>query len=117
MIASDTDKAYIAGLIDGEGSVRILHSAPKEQRGQTHGAVVKIRMTRIEPVLFVAERYGGKLRSKGKTIQGKTIYDLKIYSYGALNLLADISPYLKIKKQQVLLVRSLYKVDPGREGP
>jgi len=115
MIASDKDKAYIAGLIDGEGSVRILPSAPGAQKGQTHGAVVKIRMTRIEPVAFVAERYGGKLRPKGKTVPGKIIYDLKIHSHGALNLLADISPYLKGKKRQALLVRSLYQVDPGRE--
>lgn len=111
MIVSETDKAYIAGLIDGEGSICILRSVQKAQKTQSYGGVVQIRMTNKEPVYFVSERYGGKVRTYSRTSKGRVIYDLKIYSRYALAMLKDIKPFLKCKGRQAAVVEALYEIN------
>jgi hypothetical protein len=113
MNISETDKAYIAGLIDGEGSICILKANSKKVGTHNYGAVVQIRMTNKEPVYFVAERYGGIVKHHNRTSKGKIIYDLKIYSHNAVSLLKDINQYLQCKGRQAGVVFALYKVEPA----
>lgn len=111
MIVTDTDKAYIAGLIDGEGSICILRSNSKKEGTHSYGAVVQIRMTHKDPVFFVSQRYGGRIKNHNITSTGKIIYDLKIYSRKALSLLYDIEQFLQCKRRQVGVVKALYRID------
>lgn len=105
MIISETDKAYAAGIIDGEGSVcirRYVHKTPGHHI-PSFSLYVEIRMTNREAVEFIHAVFGGCLKSKGTTKTGKVIYDWKIYGNQAADFLRQVIPYLKCKKRQAAI--------------
>lgn len=112
----DTDIAYCAGLIDGEGYIGIKKSkAYKCQGRRTPGyhARIQVRMVDRRGPEFLAKTLGGKVNPEKKQ-KGKhrgmfawTVSDLK-----AETALKAIRPSLKIKGEQadtVLAFRSLKK--------
>jgi len=98
----ETDLAYAAGLMDGEGSICIREHTYKTPGHNipSFSLYVEIRMTNKEGVEYIKSVFGGSLKSKGLTKTGKVIYDWKIYSNKAAKFLEIISPYLKCKHRQ-----------------
>jgi hypothetical protein len=98
----ETDYAYAAGLMDGEGSICIRRYDYKKPGHNlpAFSLYVEIRMTNKEGVEFIKDTFGGCLTNKGVTKTGKTIYDWKIYGNKAAAFLENILPYLKCKHRQ-----------------
>lgn len=106
---SDLEKAYIAGVIDGEGCIQIegtLHSTICLQVANTDERLIK----------FLEEIYGGSvhkvtwrsyLTRNGK--KQKPGITWRVRADLAYRVIGDILPYLKIKKEQSMIAIALYE--------
>lgn len=93
---SATDAAYIAGLIDGEGTITLTRKPRNENRQLS----VSISNTEKPLLIFVLETVGaGKITGK-RTASSKHTpsYTYAIYNRQALNLLEQIAVYLRTYK-------------------
>ena len=112
---TETEKAYIAGIIDGEGSIMLQ----RIHKNENPSPCVSITSTTLELLEWVKNTVG-----KGRIISKKN-YNIEkhkdCYSYvlrrnNAIQLLNDIYPYLIIntKKKRAELIISTYKsITPG----
>ena len=92
------DAAYIAGLVDGEGTVTLTKLHAHENRR----LVVSIANTELPLLEFVIERVGcGKITRKRATSSRHTpSYCYSIASRQALALLRQLTPYLRSYKSK-----------------
>ncbi|WP_099346994.1 LAGLIDADG family homing endonuclease [Clostridium tertium] len=114
---TETEKAYIAGIIDGEGSIMLQ----RIHKNEHPSPCVSITSTTLELLEWVKNTVG-----KGRIISKKN-YNIEkhkdCYSYvlrrnNAIQLLNDIYPYLIIntKKKRAELIISTYKSITPRNG-
>ncbi|MBU3192644.1 hypothetical protein [Clostridium algidicarnis] len=111
------EKAYIAGIIDGEGSIMLL----KFHHNQFPSPCISISSTTIELLQWVKDV------TKLGTIKAKKNYNLEKHADSftytikyndAINLLVEIEPYLviKSKKKRAKLIIEKYKDVTPRNG-
>jgi hypothetical protein len=108
------EKAYVAGIIDGEGTVTLT----RRHKNETPSPNVSIANTNIEMLKWIREKIGCGIivkRSKRKT-NHSTSYVLTLSDYNALTLLADIKNFLIIKKPHAELILKHYKKSTPRNG-
>ena len=86
--------AYIAGLLDGEGCLRLK------------GSVEEVSITSCYPhhLCRIRSKFGGTLRHFPPKDQRRGCYRLVLYGPKALFLLEKILPYLQEKRYQALLM-------------
>lgn len=100
---------YLAGLIDGEGYLGLLPSRAKGLKNQSFEPVIKIGMTGYEvlPIFNqLVEQYGGHIDTRKVLTKGNRqayTYILKSRMKVSI-LLADIEPFMIVKKKQVELL-------------
>ena len=98
---SDLDKAYLAGLIDGEGSI-IIRRNNGNGNGRGLSLIVQVALA-SKPVLDWAKSlYGGQVytyRDK-RNENWKPISHWHIGSREALALLLDTQSYMKVKGEE-----------------
>ncbi len=104
--------AYLAGLIDGEGTISIgyCYRNHKSGRKRYHKAIMSISNTDYRLIEWIKNLFGGYVGVKkyeGKTY--KTIYRWSIDGTNIDNILKSVSPYLIIKREQAFLVLELRK--------
>lgn len=91
---SASDAAYIAGLVDGEGTVTLT----RKHRNENHQLVLSISNTDFALLRYVYETVGaGKITTKRTTTPN---YTYAIYNRQALSLLKQLSPYLRTYKSK-----------------
>lgn len=95
---SPEQAAYIAGLIDGEGTITLT----SEHRGERRRLVVSIANTEMELLSFVLAATGvGKITKKRTARSEHTpSFAYRLTSQQALALLAQIQPYLRSYKSK-----------------
>lgn len=106
-------KSYIAGLIDGEGSILLT------KKNKWRYPAVSISSTTIEMLNFLIPLYGGCISQKRHLNKNYlTEYQYSVVYDKAILLLKDILPYLKhpIKKQRAELIINDYKKVTKRNG-
>ena len=112
---SPVDAAYIAGLIDGEGTIALSRRHANDGRQ----LVISISSTERPILEFARERIGaGKITSK-KTAKAHhaPAFTYSIANRQALNLLLQIQPFLRsYKRQRAALVRDCYLRPTPRNG-
>lgn len=112
--ASETDKAYAAGFVDGEGSVNIYQN----QNGYRYIRVCIGQMS-IEPLMFIQSFWGGVFTQSKST----RLWMLNINGHKGSSFLRDVFPYLIVKRaaaERCLLeygVRVQGQAVPTEEGP
>lgn len=106
----ETLKAYIAGLVDGEGCLNMYKLRSKScKQGWTFAGRMAISNCDLEALMEVQQETGlGNIQKKTKSPRRRDSYNL-VYSPRELRaLLPHLLPYLKIKKRQaVLLIKFL----------
>jgi hypothetical protein len=105
---SPTDTAYIAGLIDGEGTVTLC----RKHRNENHQLAISISNTEIELLHYVLDAIGaGKITRKRTTKRHHTpSYTYALYNRQALALLEQVSPFLRTyKHKRAELILSKYQ--------
>ena len=116
---SDTEAAYLAGIIDGEGTITLTRT----HRGENRRPVVSISSTELPLLLHVRSVVGaGKITSKSCAQNHHSpSFAYAISSRQALTLLGRISPYLRTYKagRARLLLEGYVRVTPrnGRYTP
>jgi hypothetical protein len=101
---SDLDKAYAAGLVDGEGSIYI---AKQKQKGRTWLAYwLRLQVCTTTPCLtdWLGARWGGCIFSvapgQKSSFCNKVSYQWYVASGKAEVILRDITPHLILKREQ-----------------
>jgi len=98
MSLSPSDAAYIAGLIDGEGTITLA----RKHRNENRHLAVTISNTERQLLDFVLATIGaGKITGKRTTSPRHTpSFTYAIYNRQALTLLEQVHPYLRSYKAE-----------------
>ena len=114
---TETEKSYIAGIIDGEGSIMLI----KYHSNEFPSPCVSIASTTMELLEWVKKTVGAGVIIHKKNY--KPEIHKECYSYilkfdAAINLMKDIYPYLiiKVKKKRAKLIIDKYKSVTPRNG-
>jgi hypothetical protein len=99
---TDVQLAYLAGFIDGEGSIGIV-SIAKHKRYVTQIAAYN---TNPVPIELLSRLFGGKVRLRKwkQNKKWKDGYEWKLTALKAATVIRAIQPYLLIKSKQAELV-------------
>lgn len=105
-----TDLAYIAGILDGEGSISISQ-VKKNHKSMGHTLRISVTNTNEWICQWLHFNFGGTIRIRVKGIGWgkKDIWEWSIASQKALSFLQLISPYIKLKRPQVDLALQFQK--------
>lgn len=116
---TDIDLAYLAGLIDGEGHLRI--GVKQSRRWHQWEVLIVIGMCDREPLDWCAEVFGGHVtrHSLPKNPRYRRSYTWRIWGDQACALADAILPLLKLKTEQaqVLVDYARFKVELKRTRP
>ena len=93
---SETDKAYIAGLVDGEGHIAITL---RSGQWSGHQVMVKVTNTNILVLEEVARDYGARVQNQRVRSPWKPTVDIHWSAHRAVVFLKEIRPYLRIKAE------------------
>jgi len=109
----EVEKAYLAGIVDGEGTVTLM----KHHKNETPVPFVSIANNNLELLKWTKFLVGGNICSKKKRLlHHSDSYVLNIRQDRALRFLNEIKEYLIIKKQQAELITAQYKAVTPRTG-
>lgn len=97
---SEVERAYMAGLLDGEGHIGItLLSQPNG--GKRHELSVTVTNTKIDALQQIAADWDGKIAQIRKRREGwSEVADIRWNSESAVRMLEAVLPYLRIKQEQ-----------------
>lgn len=99
---SETDKAYIAGFVDGEGTVVI---------GRRFDVQVTIGQVDPRPLERIASFYGGHLSFVHRDNPNwKPYHRITVSGTAAVQMLRDIQPFLVLKGDQAELALRLMSI-------
>lgn len=103
--------AYVAGLIDGEGSVEIQ----KRKRAQCVNNVyfcprIRICMTDKNIIEWLKDSFGGFISYRKEHDNCRESFSWAMTSVKSVKpFIEKVYPYLKVKKQQALLIKDFIK--------
>jgi hypothetical protein len=107
---TETEKAWLAGFVDGEGSITISKQIRKNRPSPAYRALIEVANTNKAPLEFIMKEYGGKIyhaHEKRRRKNGKKWSDAFTW-YCPISvserLLTDIFPYLRVKSKQAEIV-------------
>jgi hypothetical protein len=98
---SESDCAYLAGLIDGEGHISVVEI----KSGKFTQRRLVITNTHLPVLVWVTQRFGGKIYTPNKYYNGGTKISFQWYCYGddVDRILLHVVSYLKIKQMEARL--------------
>ncbi len=109
----EKQKAYLAGIIDGEGTVTLA----KHHRNETPTPSVSVANNSLELLRWIKRLVGGTIVSKKKRqAHHHDAYAWTIRQDKAIRLLKEIKKYLIVKKPQADLIAAKYKSVTHRAG-
>ncbi|AYO31488.1 hypothetical protein D2962_13565 [Biomaibacter acetigenes] len=114
---TDTEKAYIAGIIDGEGSITLV----KQHKNRNPSPMISVASTDLELLIWMKKTINGGTIIKKKNYNPENHLNSYVFNLTynkALKLLQEIEPYLVIerKKQRARLLINEYKQVTPRNG-
>lgn len=95
----NSDIVYLAGMMDGDGSISIARRQYNERRSR-HILTVAVTNCSRELMEWLEERWGGVIHPKPPTRNGRPIFQWAITSQKAGELLEDIVEHLIVKRDQ-----------------
>lgn len=110
MYPSDIEIAYTAGIIDGEGCIRMQ---------KNRGIYLAVGNTSLDLLVWLRDRWGGKIYDSIahlKLPNSKRFYQWQLHGKHALFVVEKIAPFLIIKQKQALKVLELKSVIGRRDN-
>lgn len=105
----NTDIAYLAGIIDGEGSIVIYKYQRPNTKKMDYGGFVCVGSTSQELILWLCKNVGGKWCNIKKSKETyKNCYRWSQYGKDALMTVMRVSPYLIVKRKHAELYIQFY---------
>ncbi len=109
----EAEKAYLAGIIDGEGTVTLA----RNRKNETPSPSVTVANNNLELLEWIKGLVGGTIISKKKhKAHHSDSYAWAMRSDKAIQLLKDVRQYLIVKKPQADLIINKYKSVTHRAG-
>jgi len=120
----ETDLAYIAGLIDGEGYIGIKKSTYKsrvikDMVNPEYHERIQIRMVDEGAIKFIVHLFGGSYyRENPRSVKGRPLFCYQASDFKASNIVKTIYQFLKVKRRNAELIMKLRqsKEDPRAHG-
>ncbi len=114
--------AYLAGIIDGEGTIRITEGKVKGKNWKNiYNCSIRVGMTEPEPLLLLYEVFGGALNIEKRTGNSRDIYRWAATGNKiAPPIIKRLLPYLIVKKEQAETVLEFvenFKLFNGKNTP
>lgn len=96
---------YIAGFIDGEGSIQISKGTTHRSGKRMYYLRLSVHQVDRRPLDELVSRWGGSLRliEKSSAISKKPIHEWVVTGTNAARVLSEIEPYLISKREQAQL--------------
>ncbi|MDE1921318.1 MAG: LAGLIDADG family homing endonuclease [Candidatus Omnitrophica bacterium] len=109
----EVEKAYIAGIVDGEGTIGLW----RHHRNETHTPNVTVANNSLTLLQWIKSKAGGGIVSKKKRqAHHNDSYAWSVRQDHAISFLNEIKRYLIIKRQQAELITGEYKAVTHRAG-
>lgn len=107
-------KAYIAGIIDGEGTITLS----RKHVNETPSPVVSISNCNLELLTWIKKSVGNGIiqTKKAAKINHSTGYEFRLKGNKAIEFLKEIKRFLRIKRIHAELIISDYKLVTPRNG-
>jgi len=102
---TETDLAWAAGFIDGEGHIGCGLYKHKGNKRSYHNAILCAAQVKPVPLHKLETMFGGTVRFCGDEYGG--YYEWRVYGDNALRVLTQLLPYLVQKHLQAALVMEL----------
>lgn len=96
---TELDKAYLAGVIDSDGCIRLERTQPKNRKNLSYCPRILVTQTRREVCEWIGEIFGGPMMTnrRGKTDNSNSLYTWRVSGTKAIEMCKLLEPYLKIK--------------------
>lgn len=104
MSLSNTDLAYIAGFLDGEGCFTF-----------TSSITVKAAITHLPTLEWLQSVFGGSLREHNSPTHKKQAWVWVVHAQAAAEVLEQVLPYLREKRRKAELLLE-FQSTIGRRG-
>ena len=118
-IRSETDRAWLAALVDGEGCITVLEATSPHGSGSSYPPVLQVRMCDIECIAKAAQITGYGMASPPQEppsqIGQRASYQWRLHGRKAADTIAEIYPFLLIKRKQAIVAWNLQAVRDGYE--
>ena len=112
IILSPTEAAYIAGIIDGEGSISLIRNC----KGKNRRPEMSVTNTSLELLQYLHSKCGGRIRTRSPPKQNQNQpYEWKCTGGRLFCVLSQIAPFLKERnkvKRAALLLNEYHGVTP-----
>lgn len=108
---SESDIAYVAGIIDGEGCIGI-YRASRARSG--HSLLIKVSMTEPHAIQLLIDSFGA--RANPYTNKFGVVYRAVYTGERAYKFLQLIVKYLRVKRAQAEAAMEFYTACMGRKG-
>lgn len=109
----EVEKAYIAGIVDGEGTIGLW----RHHKNEMHTPNVTVANNDLKLLQWIQSKVGGCIsRKKKRQAHHKDSYAWSIRQDRAINFLNEIKSYLIVKRQQAELITGQYKAVTHRAG-
>jgi len=109
----DLKRAYLAGIIDGEGCIRI-YKDPRRLKKAYYGLTLSVGSTRKELMDFIHIYGVGHTHYKKSTQSAhKDSFEWMAVGIDAISIILKVLPYLIIKKPQAMLALTFWKDCPS----
>lgn len=110
--------AYLAGLIDGEGTVTITHHRQHGREKFQYKPFVYVTNTDLPLIEFLQKTFGGSItkNNKKKSPRHKPCHAWRVMSLDGIRIvLENTMPYLVIKKERALLLLRFISLRQGAQ--
>ncbi|MDP2922116.1 MAG: LAGLIDADG family homing endonuclease [Candidatus Omnitrophota bacterium] len=109
----EVTKAYLAGIVDGEGTVTLS----RHHKHETPAPLVSVSNTDLRLLKWIRYKAGGIITSKKISKPHHTqSYVWRLRQNSALYFLNEIKKYLIVKREQAELITKEYKKVTHRAG-
>lgn len=104
----NTDLAYLAGLIDGEGTISCSTNTTTKNILALQKQL-SIFNTNLVLISWITTKFGGKVHSRKRSSKWKEEHQVKWSATEASIILELVLPYLVIKREQAEIFIALHK--------
>ena len=108
----ETEKAYLAGLVDGEGYIGIKKSKPpKGCVSPSYSARIQIRMVDEPAIAFLSDSFSlNYYKEKPSAVNGRPLFCFQASNHLAAFILYTLYPYLRVKVVNAQVVLQLHEL-------
>lgn len=99
---TDTDLAYVAGFLDGDGSIQI-HSQRQPKRNPFYSLVISAGNADLPLLEWLQGLCGGDIHHRPPKANHQRRFEWRVTGVGAESLLRRIRPWLRVKSVQAWL--------------